>query len=378
MNWLGLDIGGANLKASDGKGFIVSRPFPLWKHPERLAETLAALLAEAPPADALAVAMTGELADCFTTKSEGVAAILAAVDQAAPRRRVRVYLTDGRWASPQEALVQPLLAAASNWHALARYAGRFVPAAASLLVDVGSTTTDIIPLLDGRPAAQGATDPQRLIEGELVYTGVLRSPLCAVVDRLPWRGGSCPVAQEFFATVRDAYLLLGELPESPEDRDTADGRPATAAAAHDRLARSICADRTLVSRTEAEQMAAAVFDAHSRLVAAAIQQVASRLTSPPNTIILSGSGEFLARRALAQLDWFPSTRSRALRNRPPRSHALRGIARSDAPRPRNLSQASDLSNLPTVISLSDQLGSDASRAATAHALALLAAESNPL
>lgn len=349
MNWLGLDIGGANLKASDGKVFIVSRQFPLWKHPERLAETLAGLLAEAPPIDSLAVAMTGELADCFTTKSEGVAAILAAVELAVSGRRVCVYLTDGRWASPQEALVQPLLAAASNWHALARYAGRFAPAAASLLVDVGSTTTDIIPLTDGCPAARGATDPQRLIEGELVYTGVLRSPVCAVVDRLPWRGGSCPVAQEFFATVRDAYLLLGEIPESPEDRDTADGRPATAEAAHDRLARSICADRTLVSRLEAERMAAAVADAQSRRIAAAIEQVASRLTPPPAAIILSGSGEFLARRALAHLGWLPSTN-----NLPPRDSARQPSA---------------------IISLSDHLGPAASRAATAHALALLAAES---
>lgn len=355
MNWLGLDIGGANLKASDGKAFAVSRPFPLWKYPERLAETLTALLAEASMVDSLAVTMTGELADCFTTKSAGVAAILAAVEQAASGRHVCVYLTDGRWASPREALAQPLMAAASNWHALARYAGRFAPAAASLLVDVGSTTSDIIPLVDGRPVAQGATDPQRLIEGELVYTGVLRSPLCAVVDRLPWRGGSCPVAQEFFATVRDAYLLLGELPNSPEDCDTADGRPATAEAAHDRLARSICADRTLVSRAEAQRMAAAVADGQARLVAAAIEQVASRLSRPLAAIVLSGSGEFLARRALAQLGWLPST------NNLPR--------RDSARQPRQPS---------AILSLADQLGPAASRVATAHALALLAAETSPL
>src|SRR5438105_2939312 len=132
MNWLGLDVGGANLKLADGRGWAISRPFPLWRQPERLAAAIAELLVEAPPASGLAVTMTGELADCFATKREGVSAILHAVETAATTLRlspdaVRAYLTSGEMVTAAAARAQPLRAAAANWHALARFAGRLAP-----------------------------------------------------------------------------------------------------------------------------------------------------------------------------------------------------------------------------------------------------------
>ena len=148
----------------------------------------AALLALVPKVDHIATTMTGELADCFTTKAQGVKYILNALSTAADGRHTRVYLTNGKLVSLQTALRQPLLAAASNWHALANFASRYVPDGVGLLIDVGTTTCDLIPLVDGSPVTIGKTDPNRMINGELIYTGVQRSPVC----RLPnWcRGGA--------------------------------------------------------------------------------------------------------------------------------------------------------------------------------------------
>src|SRR5580704_944530 len=95
MRLLAFDIGGANLKAADGLDFCVSRPFPLWRRPTELAGALAALAAEAPAADRWFATMTGELADCFATKAEGVAAIAGALATAAQGRETLIYLTDG-------------------------------------------------------------------------------------------------------------------------------------------------------------------------------------------------------------------------------------------------------------------------------------------
>src|SRR5262249_30478065 len=147
MNWLGLDVGGANLKLADGRGWAVSRPFPLWRQPSGLAPAIAELLADAPPAARLAVTMTGEVADCLATERAGGPAILQAVESAAAsrglaREALRVYLTSGGLAPPAEAREQPLRAAAANWHALARFAGRFVPHGPAVLIDIGSTTSD--------------------------------------------------------------------------------------------------------------------------------------------------------------------------------------------------------------------------------------------
>lgn len=330
---LALDIGGANLKAADGLGFAAWRPFPLWQRPAELANALAMLLADAPPADHLAVTMTGELADCFETKAEGVGRIVAAVEQIAAGRPVSVYLTDGSFVSPADARQRSLEAAASNWHALARFAGRHAPAGTALLVDIGSTTCDFIPLVDGLPAATGKTDPERLGSGELVYTGVARSPVCAVVAGLPWRRMQVPVAQELFATTYDAYLTLGDLPEALNDLQTANGRPATRAAARDRLARAICADRETFSDDDAQAAAAAIARTQLSKLTIALQGVLRRLPQPPATIVTAGQGEFLASRLIEKL-------------------GLKAM----------------------IVSIAEQLGPNLSRVAPAHALAVLARE----
>ncbi len=294
---LGLDVGGANLKAFHTSGLARSVPFALWRNPAGLADALRALVAPLPPADALGVTMTGELCDCFPSKRAGVAAILDAVRAVAGATPARVWLTDGTFADPAAARESPLRAAASNWLALATFAGRYAPRGPALVVDVGSTTADVIPLRDGKPAALGESDPERLLCQELVYTGVRRTPLCALL------GGR--VAAELFATTLDAYVVLGEAAEDPADMDTADGRPAMRALAHARLARMLCADLETSTEEERLDLAARAAARQVEMIAAAMGHVAGRLPDLPETVILAGSGEHVAGRALAATGWTP-------------------------------------------------------------------------
>jgi probable H4MPT-linked C1 transfer pathway protein len=336
MKWLALDIGGANLKGADGRRWTASGYFPLWRQYADLPAAIAELLSAAPDgcrADGIAVTMTGELADCFVTKRQGVDSIVGAVEQASAGRTVRIYTTDGTWVAPDEARQQPLRVAAANWHALARFAVRWVQGESGLLVDIGSTTSDIVPLCDGAPAPAARTDTDRLACGELVYTGVQRSPVCAVVPSLPWRDMQVPVAQELFATTWDAYLMLGDLPEEPQATHTADGRPATRAHARQRLARCICADAESFTDADALHAAEAVARAQLSRLGIAAQGVLRRMARRPSVVVVSGQGEFLARRLVERL-------------------------RIDA----------------QVCALSQRLGPEASRCATAHALAVLAHE----
>jgi len=295
MNCLGLDVGGANLKAADGRGWACSVPFPLWRDPNGLSGALAALLECAPSADTIAVTMTGELCDAFRTKADGVFHILEAVEQVAAKREVTVYLVDGRLATLEEARRSPQLAAASNWHALARFVRRYLSGGAGLLVDVGSTTTDIIPIVAGQVAARGMSDSERLVNRELVYSGVGRTPICAVVQSLPFRGQDCRVAAELFATTADAYVLLAELDEEPEATWTSDGRPLTIEFSKQRLARMLCADAGEMEPGDFERIATAVRDAQLRELKSSIASVIDRMPELPSSVIVSGSGEFLAR-----------------------------------------------------------------------------------
>src|SRR5687767_15847909 len=121
---LGLDIGGANLKAAHTGGRACSVPFPLWKQPAALADRLRELVAGFPRFRRVAVTMTGELCDCFATRREGVRHILDAVAAVVPPDAIRVYCADGRFASLSDAYAKPRAVAAANWLALAKFAGR--------------------------------------------------------------------------------------------------------------------------------------------------------------------------------------------------------------------------------------------------------------
>ena len=333
MKWLALDIGGANIKVADGYGFAASYPFAMWKNPDRLESELRRIISESPESDHLIATMTGELADCFSTKQEGVSQILAAFQKSADGRHTRVYVSDGSIVTPVVAERRYAEAAASNWHALSRFVGRFMELGPSLLIDVGSTTSDIIAFRDGLPSHSGVTDTQRLISGELCYSGVERSPICALVSHVPYRDHLCPVAQELFATTQDVYLISGDTKEDRAAHFTADGRPATKSFARARLARSICIDTEHFNHRDAVAIAQSVAESQAEFLAAAMEKVISRQDEQPTSVVLSGHGEFLARRAVQALNLEVS-----------------------------------------VISLSQQLGKGLSRCATAHALAVIAQE----
>lgn len=335
IRWLALDIGGANLKVADGRGYARSYGFRLWEDSERLQQELRHVIVGAPPSDHLAVTMTGELADCFESKQEGVEFILDSVSRAADGRHTRVYLTSGEFVAPAIARRRPLEVASANWHALATYCGRFAQLGSAVLLDVGSTTVDILPLQDGRPVVKGKDDLSRLLHGELVYTGVERSMVCAIAGDAEYRGQRCPLANERFATMRDVYLVTGDLKEAPRDCETADGRPATVEAAIGRLRRSICASVEQFGASDATSLAHSLADAQLDQVADAADRVLQSLGDTPQTWILSGHGRFLARRVIARLQ--PDVERR-------------------------------------VVSLKAEIGSENARCAPAYALAVLARE----
>jgi probable H4MPT-linked C1 transfer pathway protein len=304
--WLGLDIGGANLKAAIAHPSdpwspplaVTSRPFEVWRHPDRLAHELPALVAALPPTHGIAVTMTAESCDCFDSIDDGVQAVLEAVVALGQetRRPVRVFGLDREFYPPDDPYLAhfPRLAAASNWLALALVAARRMAPGRGLLIDVGSTTTDLTPTLSQFVIPPVATDYDRLRSGQLVYAGVRRTPLCALATSLPWKGAQIGLAAELFATTWDVYLVLGRVPEQPDRRDTADGRPATVAHASDRLLRMIGACTHSALASDALDLARAFHKALlTRLVATARQVVHDRSFDNLPTVI-AGSGSFLA------------------------------------------------------------------------------------
>ena len=298
---LALDVGGANVKLAHSAGVVRSSPFALWREPERLSRVLRRLAEGLPDFGRVVFTTTAELCDCFETKREGVLSVLAAVESAYAEIPIAVWGTDGRIHEPDAIRAAPHLAAAANWLALAEAAARLVGEGCALLIDVGSTTTDLIPIADGNVVAEGRDDTGRLRSGELVYAGVKRTPLCAVADSLPFRGRATRLCAELFATTQDVFLTLGDLPPDPEDRATADGRPATAEFALNRLARMVGADREGMSAGDAHALASAASEALMLRLTEAAFQSCRGLGGRPACVVVAGSGEFLAARLAGRI-----------------------------------------------------------------------------
>ena len=310
---LGWDVGGANVKCAllDGRRpemrvHVAERAFPLWREPNRLPEVLGGMAREqtrvlsgAPPGGVteMAVTMTAELADCFATKRDGVHFVLDAFGQAFPDAEVHVYAVDGRFRSPEAARAEPLRVAAANWMASATLAAREFPDA--LFLDVGSTTTDIVPIAGGRVMARGRHDTERLAAGEMVYTGALRTPVCAIVQTVPVGGQPCRVAAEHFAVAADAHLWLGRIRATDYTCETPDGRGRSRPEAGARLARVVCADSELMDEADITAIAAAVAAAQVRMIVEGITQVLEGIRPwKPRLALVAGNGAFMARDAV--------------------------------------------------------------------------------
>ena len=193
------------------------------------------------------------------------------------------------------ARARPWDVAAANWVATALAVADAHPDA--LLIDVGSTTVDVIPIAGGRVAATGRNDLERLLAGELVYTGVLRTNLAAIAPRVPVRGEWCPVASEYFAISADVHLVLGHLAPEAYDCPTPDGRPATVEFARERIARLVCSD---IDQLDAAR------DRRDRGVPPRRAAAPDRGRGAPRAaaeapVVAVGSGAFLGREVAARL-----------------------------------------------------------------------------
>lgn len=242
----GWDIGGAHVKAcllADGAlQDIAQWPCPLWQGMEHLDAALQQARARWPEAWASAghaATMTGEMVDLFPDRAQGVSRIAVHLAEALGPS-LRLFDAEGSWRMPHEAGRHWRSIASANWCATARVLAPLLGSA--VLADIGSTTSDLIPLRGGRMAAQGHDDGERLATGELVYQGVVRTPLCALAPRVRWRERNVNVMNEFFATTADVYRLTGELDPAHDQAASADGRGKDADATRQRLARMVGRD----------------------------------------------------------------------------------------------------------------------------------------
>ena len=303
---IGWDIGGANVKAcllQDGEVVDVAQwPCPLWLGMDRLAAVLQAAHERWSGLAAMqhAATMTGEMVDLFADREEGVRQIASVLQLtlSAPAGGVHFFAGDAGWCRDAEVAAHWNAIASANWIATARHAALCL--GAGVLVDIGSTTTDLIAFRNGRILGASRTDAQRLASGELVYHGVVRTPLCAVAHRIEWRGQPHNVMNEFFATSADVYRLTGELDPAHDLHPTADNSAKDLDATRQRLARMIGLDRRDASAEDWLEFARSWRTEQVRVLAGEMRRVLDAHGLAGDAVVVSaGCGDFLVRDVVA-------------------------------------------------------------------------------
>jgi probable H4MPT-linked C1 transfer pathway protein len=310
---LAYDIGGANTKAAfisaqDGKLRkirMTAEYFPIWKEQEKLANILLTLKERLGTnnLDGIGVTMTAELSDAFRTKREGVHNILACVRDTFPNVPIYVLNVEAKLEPLDAVEYDPLAIAGANWAATGWLVALRIEDC--VVVDVGSTSASIIPVVHGKVVAKGKTDLDKLICGELVYTGSLRTNVAAIVSSVPVRNEIAGVASELFAQSADVHLALGNITGIEYTCETADGRGKTLPEALARLARVVCADTEMLTNHEIANIAKYIYEKQIMQVAQGLATVYSStkaMSSNRVPVIVTGLGkDFLARKAAERI-----------------------------------------------------------------------------
>lgn len=345
---IGWDVGGANVKLAaveDGRVVtVIQIPCPLISDRAKFDQAIAAALPLTGAPVLHAVTMTGELSDVFNDREQGVAYLVALMQKMTAGQRLIVYGGRAGFLRPEEARLRPLDVASANWHATAVFAARHL--ADALLVDVGTTTTDLIPIKGGNAVFRGTNDAERLSEGELLYTGVVRTPVMAVTQIAPFRGRSQHIAAERFATMADVFRLIGDLPEDADPYPTADQRGKSQVESAARLARMLGRDASEAELADWVEVAWHFAECQRAEMEKAARALAARETLEPGApVIGAGCGRFLAKQLAARLgrayvdfaeiiDAAPEAREMAARSAPAVAVAMLAIT-SEPPAPRS-------------------------------------------
>lgn len=343
---VGWDIGGVHLKAARAEnGRIVSAiqiASPLRGGLDALVHAFAEAKATMGTPDLHAVTMTGELADTFASRHEGVERLTALAARALDDAPMRLYAGPAGFIAPGQATAHGMDIASANWHASAALVARTCGSA--LFIDIGSTTADIVPVLNGSIAARGYSDAERLAAGELVYTGIVRGFLMATAESAPFADAWTPLVNENFATMADVHRILGTLPENADQMASADGREKTVAASRARLARMVGRDAADADDAAWTALARWFAEAQVRKITDGAMLVLSGTPLPGDApVITAGIGGAVATEVARRLgrapvtfdsllDVAPAARDAASRCAPAAALALIAVAEHSAAR----------------------------------------------
>ena len=289
---LGLDIGGANTKAAllqiknnnIHRSYSYIEYFPFWEKtlndiPNMFTRIVENLIIKnylkLENINYISITITAELSDAFQTKREGIFTILTALKQVFQKKKMFFINNKKEFINFNQAESDPISVAAANWVSTSLFLGRFVPNC--ILIDSGSTTIDVIPILNSVPIAKGKNDIERLMNRELIYTGGLRATIPSITHFVPYKEMMIRISFEKFALISDVHRILNNISETEYINDTADNRLKTLNDCYSRLARMMCMDLESISIKELDEIAKYIYNRQIEMISSDIKEFMANL-----------------------------------------------------------------------------------------------------
>ncbi len=298
MKITGWDIGGAHIKAAKidflKKNSTTEQVYsPIWKNINNLKKSIKLIKNKLGKTNYHAITMTAELADIFSDRVNGVKYIVNLSSKILGEKNIFFY-SKKTFLKKKLAIKKTFELNSMNWHATASFISNSFPNC--ILIDVGSTTTDIIPIKNKRIISRSVTDYQRLKSNELIYLGVLRTPIQAIEKKKN-------LVNENFANLSDVYRILNKIPNTIDLLPTLDNKTKSKHDSARRIARIFGQDYEKKHFLKWKEIAYKIQKKHLKILKSAIKEIKIKKKLNAVPIIGAGIGEFLVREASKQKEY---------------------------------------------------------------------------
>ncbi len=221
--YLGWDIGGAHTKLStikpNSSAFDIYKCH-LWESTNPLKKIISSICGKYKKKFNVIniITMSGEMSDIFESRSKGVKYILNIFDTV--NKNNYVFSIKKPFFFKLSKSISSESISSANWFATAKFLETKINNA--IAIDIGSTTTDIMLIKEGKCINKNYSDLLRLQSSELIYMGVLRTPVHAVTKEILSHQKRFPIIPENFSNMSDVYSILSDINPKIDYSDSCD------------------------------------------------------------------------------------------------------------------------------------------------------------
>jgi probable H4MPT-linked C1 transfer pathway protein len=177
-----------------------------------------------------------------------------------------------------------------NWHSIGKYLTNFVKNA--LIIDFGSTTTDFICIKDGKIMNKAFNDFKRLLNGEILYTGLIRTPLFAIKKNIKYKSKNISIIPEYFANTSDIYRINKQIKKEFDIDDETDFSDKNVIGSYKRIARSFGMDYHFKDKLFIKKLSENIMNEQLNMIYENTEKLLKKFNMKKKSlIILSGIGQ---------------------------------------------------------------------------------------